>query len=198
LCITATSSIRLAQAAITEQSVFSSAKTSAPRRFFSAHVSKEGKQLSHTTAFAKGLLGVGSFSGVRGVAAADNGNTYTSQINELKIFLNKKPNARILEDRLQFIDTIFKLGDSQAEVIRDRTTITFTILEVKTDSSRECFSLGIASYTPAEKPSRSEPFFLSIIVKVIIVRSLKGKNVIAVMGTQNSGKSTFINYRMRR
>jgi hypothetical protein len=32
--------------------------------------------------------------------------------------------------------------------------------------------LGIASYTPAEKPSRSEPFFLSIIVKVIIVRSL--------------------------
>jgi hypothetical protein len=57
-------------------------------------------------------------------------------------------------------------------LIRDRTTITFTILEVKTDSSRECFSLGIASYTPAEKPSRSEPFFLSIIVKVIIVRSL--------------------------
>jgi hypothetical protein len=65
--------------------------------------------------------------------------------------------------------------------LRDRTTITFTILEVKTDSSRECFSLGIASYTPAEKPSRSEPFFLSIIVKVIIVRSLREIALIAAI-----------------
>ena len=60
------------------------------------------------------------------------------------------------------------------QAFRDRAGITFTDLVGKIDSSHLRFFLaGIYGYETSEKSSRSEPFFSSITVKVIPVRSLR-------------------------